>query len=179
MTATVDLSKETGSTGIYTSLHIVQSFDKTERYILLNSVSETAVSEYDYTTETIGYHAYDTHTQEVIDIPPFEEETLLFTDNDTLYAGKDLGDTIELYQVNADDQEMDLIGTIEMATPTIGREMDAYNGFFNQRMSVLNGKLYAYEDQYTENTNRPLFQVSDIQTQETLFQGTVEPRDSE
>ena len=185
LTATVDLSKETGSTGSYDRLHIGQSFDRTERFIPLKLVSETAVNEFDYTTETSGYFAYDTQTQDVIDIPLFEEETLLFSDNDTLYAGKDLGDTIELYEVNAENQEMDLIGAIEMATSTIGREMDAYNGFFNQRMSVLNGKLYAYEDQYAETAEthsmgvaRPLFQVSDIQTQETLFQGTVEPGDS-
>lgn len=187
VTETVNLSKETGSTGIYTSLHIGQSFDKTERFLLLKSVSETAVSEFDYTTETNGYYAYDTQTQEVIDIPLFEEEkTLLFTDNDTLYTGKDLGDSIELYEVSPEDQKTDLIGTIEMASSTIGRDVsDSYSKIFNQRMTVLNGKLYAYEVQSSENADdhstrvaRPVFQISDIQTQETLFQGTVEPRDS-
>ncbi|WP_368645569.1 hypothetical protein AB4027_00470 [Alkalibacterium putridalgicola] len=187
LTATLNLSKETGTTGIYTSLHIVQSFDKTERFLLLKSVSETAVSEFDYTTETTGYYAYDTQTQEVIEIPLFEEEeTLLFTDNDSLYAGKDLGEAIELYEVNSENQETDLVGTIEMVSATIGRDFsDSYSKTFNQSMTISNGKLYAYEVQTAEaagnhsaGVTRPIFQVSDIQTQETLFQGTVEPRDS-
>ncbi|MER2063094.1 MAG: hypothetical protein ABS873_00455 [Alkalibacterium sp.] len=187
LTETLNLSQETGTTGIYTSLHIGQSFDKTERFIPLKSVNETAVSDFDYTTEISGYYAYDTQTQEVIEMPMFEEEeTLLFTDNDTLYAGKELGDSIELYEVSPEDQKTDLVGSIEMASPTIGRDVsDSYSKTFNQRMTVLNGKLYAYEVQSSENTGdhstgvaRPVFQISDIQTQETLFQGTIEPMKS-
>lgn len=109
----------------------------------------------------------------------FEEDTLLFSDNNTLYAGKDLGETLELYDASPEKEEMDLVGIIEMATPTIGRDYsDSYNGVFNQRMALLNGQLYAYEDQHLEKATHPIFQVSDIHTQETLFQGSVEPRDS-
>lgn len=187
VTETVNLSKETESMAINTRLHIGQSFDKTERYIPLQTVRELSDNESIYSIETSGYYAYDTQTQEVIDIPLFEEEkTLLFTDNDTLYAGKDLGEAIELYEVDAEDQETDLVGTIEMASATIGRDFsDSYNGRFNNHMTISNGKLYAYEVQTAEaagnhsaGVTRPIFQVSDIQTQETLFQGTVEPRDS-
>ncbi|MFO8069427.1 MAG: hypothetical protein R6U02_05520 [Alkalibacterium sp.] len=176
LTEVVNLSEKLESNeGLYTG----QSFDKTERFIPLQTVRQTGDPEFDYNEETSGYFAYDTQTQEVIDVPLFEEETLLFTDNDKLYVGKDLGDTIELYEMNVENQNMDLVGTIAMATPTIGRDEETlYNNLFNQRMTVLNGKLYAYEPQHSENNTRPLFQISDIETQETLFNGTIGPDDT-
>ncbi len=161
------------------ALHIGLLQDKSERFIPIQAVTDTSASEFDYTVETSGYYVYDTQTQEVIDVPMFEEKTLLFTDNDTVYVGKDLGDTIELYEMNLDNEKLNPMGTIMMATPTIGDEDgNYYNGVFNSSMTILDGKFYAYETQHTDNVSRPLFQVTDILTQETLFNGTIKPKDT-
>ncbi|OJF97114.1 hypothetical protein [Alkalibacterium sp. 20] len=175
LTETINLTQEIDSNG---GVYFGQSFDRTERFIPIQSVRQTDDSEFDYTEEIIGYFAFDTQMQELIDVPLFEEDTLLFADNDKLYVGKDLGDTIELHEMNADDQNLDLVGSIEMATPTIGREEGThYNNLFNQNITLLDGRLYAYETQYSDDISRPLFQITDIKTQETLFNGTIEPKD--
>lgn len=161
------------------ALYIGQSYDKTERFITIQSVRDTSASEYDYTVETAGYFAYDRETEEIIEVPLFEEDTLLFTDNDTLYVGKDLGDAIELYEMTEEGQDMNLIGTITMATSTMGDEDGSYyNGIFNSTMTIMDGMFFAYESQYTDNISRPLFQVTEIETQETLFNGTIMPKDT-
>lgn len=160
------------------ALYIGQSYDKTQRFITIQSLRDTSASEYEYSVETSGYFAYDRETEEIIEIPLFEEDTLLFTDNDTLYVGKDLGEAIELYEMNGEDQDLTLIGTIAMATSTIGDDEGGYyNGIFNQKMTIMDGMFYAYESQYTDNVSRPFFQVTEIETQETLFNGTIMPTD--
>ncbi|SFC50462.1 hypothetical protein SAMN04488102_10885 [Alkalibacterium subtropicum] len=176
VTNVVNLTEETERNArIRLGLH----YDNTERFITFQTVRQTAVSNYDYTEEISGYYAYDTQAHEVIDIQSFEDiETLLFTDNDTLYVGKALNEAIELYQIDLTGEEMSLISTIEMASPSILHETENYNGLFNQNLSILDGKFYAYGYEYTEDIGRPLFQVTDIETQETLFQGTIEPKDT-
>jgi len=160
------------------TLSVSQLSDKTERYIPLKTVRQTVVSDYDYTTETSGYFAYDVEAQEVIEIPPLEEETLLFSDNDTIYVGKPLNESIELYEMNPDDKEMTLLGTLEMATPIMGQEDSSfYSDRFNQSVTILDGKLYTYGQEYVDEVSRPIFQITDVHTQETLFKGTVMPKD--
>lgn len=161
------------------ALYIGQSFDKSERFIPIQAVTETSESEFDYSVETSGYFAYDTQTQDVIDIPLFEEKTLLFTDNDTLYVGKDLGNSIDLYEMDTEILGLNTMGTIQMTTPTIGDEDgNYYNGVFNRTQTILDGKFYAYETEFTDDVARPLFQVTDIETQETLFNGSLMPKDT-
>jgi len=174
VTEVINLTEETGRTD---SLYIGQLYDTSERFIPLQTIRQTVISDYDYTEEISGYFADYTETQEVIDIPMFEERTLLFTDNNTLYVGKVLEDSIELYEMNEENQDMSLLGTIPSSIPSIGQEEYVYN-FFNQNMTILDGKLYAYGNEYTEEASSPILQITDIETQETLFDGTIEPKDS-
>ena len=53
-----------------------------------------------------------------------------------------------------------------------------YNNQFNNTLYIADGKLYAYEDDYSQETSRPLFQIIDIDSLDTLFTGTVEVKDT-
>lgn len=168
LTETANLSKEIGPSDY---LYIGETYDKTERYITLQKTKENINALTGYPEEITGYYAYDTKAQEVIKLDGFDEGTRLFTDKNTLYVGKKTNGAIELYALNQDDQKRTLLGEIELSVSVAEEEM-LYNGSFNQYMSISNGKLYAYG--YSEDASKPVLQVTDIKTQETLFDGTIE-----
>lgn len=172
LTEEVNLTREIGSDD---SLYIGKPFDQTERYITLQTARENMDSMYTYTEEVTGYYAYDIKEKEVISIPSTEENMRLFTDNDKLYVGKVAKDNMGIYELKDDNQNMTLLGKFELSPSDTSNDALGYN-HFNQNMTILNGKLYTYE--YPEDMNRPLFKVTDIRTQEILFSGTIEQKDS-
>ncbi|WP_146924115.1 hypothetical protein [Alkalibacterium kapii] len=172
LTEATNLTKEIGTNDY---LYVGETYDKTERYVTLQTAKENIDSMYGYSEEITGYYAYDTMTQEVIKLDGFDEGTRLFTDNDTLYVGQKTNSGIELYELNQDDQKKTLLGEITLSIPDAQEEM-SYYGTFNQNMSILNGKLYAYG--YTEDGSKPALQISDINTQDALFKGTIELKDA-
>lgn len=161
------------------------TFDKTGRFIpfqLLETVQTAIEVEDDIYTDsskTIGYFVYDIVERKFIDIPLFEEnETLLLTDHDRVYVAEDSGETLELYEMNQQTEALEVMGTIQMASSSIGRNQQyLYNEFFYQNMTVLDGKLYAYGQDEFKGSTLPVFQVIDLEKNETLFLGRLDGSD--
>ncbi|GAA0371647.1 hypothetical protein GCM10008932_23690 [Alkalibacterium iburiense] len=166
-------------------LNISSSASDTGRYIPIYMRDQPDLEYYDggYTETEIPsgeHYVYDIQTNEVIDIPAFEDsQTIVLAEEDTVYVGKNLGDTIEIHEMHIETQELDRIGSLEMATPRIGRG-DLYHHDPNStNLHIIDGKLYAYENDYSNEVSRPLFQVIDLETQETLFTGFIDVKDSQ
>lgn len=176
LTEVADLSALAGSDELF---RVDQSFDRTNRFVAMQTTKQIETSEYEFVNEVTNYFVYDTKNKEVIEAPLFEEDTLLFTDKEQIYLGKNLEESLELYEMNPDDQKLTTIGTIQMNSPTIGRyPAETYSELFNSRITIFDEKLYAFEQEHADRTSYPVFQITDIQTQETLFLGRVETADS-
>lgn len=172
---TISVSSLASSSARYIPISIV---DHGEPEFPEEYYDDDIIVEHPDTTAT--YYIYDVQTNELISIPSFEdEETLVLSDGNKVYIGKDLKETIELHEIDIETQELSLIGTLNMVSPTIGREDPFYyQETHNNSIHITDGKLYAYEADYTTESGRPLFQVIDIESQETVFSGSIEPKDS-
>lgn len=176
--AIINLSEEVGSNDSF--LNISTSILKTERYIPLQVVQETYGEYGEVEQSSVEYYLYDRENNEVLDVPAFDENPMvIFAEEDKVYIGEDFANTIELYELDVVSQSLDSIGSLNMSTPIIGRTNDYYyNNQFNNTLYIADGKLYAYEDDYSQETSRPLFQIIDIDSLDTLFTGTVEVKDT-
>lgn len=174
----VNLTEELNATG--SIIKTAVSATQTGRYVPLG-VMDQLDDYYEGDLSTIEYYIYDNQTKEVTAVPSFEEnDTLVLSDGETIYVGKDLGETIELNELNMDSEALNLIGSIDMVTPTIGRtQYDTYGHYYQPYLFIADEKLYAYEEDYSQDISLPTFQVSDISTQDTLFSGVLELKDSE
>lgn len=157
------------------NIQFSSSQTKTERFIPFRSLLAGKTDEYgqvmDHTAS--AYYVYDTQTQAVKEIPSFEEgQTVVLSEAETILVGNDLGEEIQWNEWTFDDESLTELGTTEMATPTIGRiQVDYYNRTFNQGLHLVDHHIYAYEDDYSEDRSRPLFQVIDIDSMSTTFSG--------
>lgn len=179
LTPTINLTAELGASD--TVISISSSITKTERYIPIKVMEQAMIDQYDMEVTGGTYHLYDSQTNNIIDIPAFEdEEMVVFVDEETVYVGRDLGETIELHEMDVTSQTLESIGSLDMATSTIGRSDGYYSTIqFNNYFQAFDGKLYLYEEDYSNEISRPLFQVIDLDSQDTLFSGTVEVKDTE
>lgn len=149
--------------------------DKNGRFILIQSTKTSTVSDYEGHHMTSGYFAYDSEKEEIIDLPSFKKETILLTDQDHLYLGKDLGEVLDLYEVNPDTKELESIGELTMKSPLIGRDQaQNFPQNFNERITISDGKLYAYGQEQIQGVHLPVFQINDLKTLEALFLGRID-----
>lgn len=164
------------------SVQFSSSQTKTERFIPFRSLLAGTTDEYDQVMDhtTSDYYVYDTQTQTVKEVPPFEEgETLILSEADTILVGNDLGEEIQWNEWNVDNDSLAEIGTAEMVTPTIGRvQVDYYNNTFNHGLHLVNNHIYAYEDVYPDNMGRPHFQIIDVDSMSTTFSGYFALKDA-
>lgn len=154
-------------------------FDKNNsrngRYIPMRFVKTTMVSDYEERDETVAYLTYDSQTEELIELPIFEEKTILLTDQDDLYLAKDKGETMDFFTFNPENKEILALGEIEISSPFIGRDQEnVYSQYFNERIALSKDKLYLYGQENFQESLLPAFQVSDIKTQNTLFLGKID-----
>lgn len=164
-----------GRTSESSSIHFSHSQTKNERFFLFRTVEPGGTDEYDYLVDMIptGSFIYDTQTEEVKELPSFEDgETVILTESDTVLVGNDLGDTIEWNEWDFEGETLTNLGTSAMITPTIGRvPVHYYENSFNQGLQLINGHIYAFEQEASESSSRPLFQVIEQDSLDTVFSG--------
>lgn len=165
-----------GRTSESSTIHFSESKTKTGRFILFRTAEPGETDGYDYVLDMIptGYYVYDTHTEEVKEIPTSDEEdTIILTDSDTVLVGNDLGDTIEWSNWDYEDDSLTPLGESDMISQTIGRiPVQYYDTTFNQGLQLINGRIYALEQESTEESmTRPLFQVIEQESLDTVFSG--------
>ncbi|MCC5893946.1 MAG: hypothetical protein JJU16_00660 [Alkalibacterium sp.] len=159
------------------TIQLSDSQSKTGRYLSFRTLEPGETDEYDYVLNhtTSGYYVYDTVTEELKEVPSFEEgETVVLTEAETILVGNDLEDDIVWSEWNFEDDSLTEQGTASMVTPTIGRvQVHYYDYTFNQGLQLINGRIYAFEEDYVEDMSRPLFQVIDLDSFDTVFSGYI------
>ncbi len=164
--------------------YVGNTFDKTGRFIPFQSVQTIQATEevYDdiYTDfrKTTGYFVYDIVERQLIDIPLFKEnDTLLFTNQDQIYVVEDLGETLDFYEMNVDTESLEFTNTIDIVFSMEQVEPDFYHSLPDLNKMVDDGKLYVYNQQNFKGSYLPVFQVIDIEKNETLFLGRLDASD--
>lgn len=166
-----------GRTSEANTVQLSDSKTKTGRYILFRTVEPGETDDYGSVLNIIptGYYVYDTQAEEVKEIPTSEEdETLVLTDSETVLVGNDLGNAIEWSNWDVNDESLTPIGTSDMVSETIGRVSVYYHDTtFNQGLQLINDRIYAFEQESSEEVmTRPLFQVIDQESLDTVFSGS-------
>lgn len=165
--------------------YVGKTFDKTGRFIPFQSLQTLQRDDqiYDdfYTDSSIttGYFVYDIEDRKFIDIPLFEEnDTLLLTDKDQVYVAEDLGEKIDLYEMNLNNKKLESMFSIDLPFPSIDQdEMYFHDAIPDPNKMVFDGKLYIYNQQNFKGALLPVFQVIDLENNETLFLGRLDASD--
>ncbi len=153
--------------------------DRTGRFIPLRATRYVTNTEDEMMTELASYFVYDIKENKMIDIPLFETNTLLLTDQVDIYTAEDLGSSLNFYKMNLENEKLEELGEVQLHSPLMGRteETYSYDQSLNPNITVLDGKLYAFEQELIEDSYLPVFQVVDLKTQETLFMGRLDRLD--
>lgn len=144
------------------------------RFIAIQSIKNTVTDEFEEINEVMGYLVYDTEKEEMFELPTIKEEIVL-TDKEHIYLAKEKEDALELSRFNLDENEFSPIASLDMYSDSFGPDFGLqYQDNFNERMVISNGKLYAYGEEEMQKSYLPIFQVIDIDSEETLFFGKLD-----
>lgn len=152
---------------------------RTERYIPFRSLEAGETDEYGHIMENHvdTYYVYDTHTNELKDIPAFDDgELIVLSESDRIVVGSDQGEEIIWHEWDFDSETHNELGSTSMSTPSIGRSADdLWWIVFNQNIHLVDGNIYLNEENYMDSgLSKSMLQIISLDTLETVFSGHID-----
>lgn len=153
--------------------------DKTSRFIPFQTNKYVEDSEFGDISKMMNYFVYDGNQNKVLEVPLFEADTYLLTDRDTIYVAEETDNQLDFYELNPETEELEAIGEIQLEFSNLGEDdLFYYDHAFSRNIAVLDGKLYTFKHQDINGSFLPVFQIVDLESQETLFFGKIDQLNS-